>query len=49
MAKFNFKPEKQSYMDYLKKLIWVKKKKASKKKEEEKEEVETLSLDELNK
>lgn len=49
MAKFNFKPEKQSYMDYLKKLIWVKKKKAPKKKEEEKEEVETLSLDELNK
>lgn len=50
MAKFNFKPEKQSYMDYLKKLIWVKKKKASKKKEEEKEEeVEILSLDELNK
>lgn len=50
MAKFNFKPEKQSYMDYLKKLIWVKKKKTSKKKEEEKEEeVEILSLDELNK
>lgn len=52
MVKFNFKPEKQSYMDYLKKLIWVKKKKSSKKvkKEEVKEEqVEVLSLDELNK
>lgn len=48
MVKFNFKPGKQSYMDYLKKLIWVKKKKSSKKKEE-KEEVEILSLDELNK
>lgn len=52
MVKFNFKPGEQSYMDYLKKLIWVKKKKSSKKvkKEEVKEEqVEVLSLDELNK
>lgn len=48
MAKFNFKPEKESYIDYLKKLMWVKKKKSSKKKSK-KEPVEVLSLDELNK
>ncbi len=46
--KFNYKPQKESYFDYLKKLMWVKKKKASKKKEG-KEDVEILSLDELNK
>lgn len=48
MAKFNFKPEKESYIDYLKKLMWVKKKKSSKKKSK-KEPVEVLSLNELNK
>lgn len=48
MVKFNFKPEKESYIDYLKKLMWVKKKKSSKKKSK-KEPVEVLSLDELNK
>lgn len=41
--KFNYKPGKESYIDFLKKKIWVKKK--SKKKEN----VEMLSLDELNK
>lgn len=46
--KFNYKPEKETYVDYLKKLMGVKKKKSSKKKEK-KEEVEILSLDELNK
>lgn len=46
--KFNYKPGKEKYFDYLKKLMWAKKKKASKKKEK-KEEVEILSLDELNK
>ena len=44
--KFNYKPGKESYIDYLKKLMGAKKKKASKKK---KEEPEVLSLDELNK
>jgi hypothetical protein len=42
--KFNYKPEKETYVDYLKKLMGVKKKKSSKKKEK----VEILSLDELN-
>ena len=45
--KFNYKPGKENYFDYLKKLIWAKKKKASKKKKEE--NVDYLSLDELNK
>ena len=45
--KFNYKPGKEDYFDYLKKLIWTKKKKASKKKKEE--NVDYLSLDELNK
>lgn len=45
--KFNYKPGKEDYFDYLKKLIWAKKKKASKKKKEE--NVDYLSLDELNK
>lgn len=49
MVKFNFKPEKESYIDYLKKLMWVKKKKTSKKKSKKEEPVEILSLDELNK
>lgn len=49
MAKFNFKPEKESYIDYLKKLMWIKKKKSSKKKLKKEEPVEVLSLDELNK
>lgn len=49
MVKFNFKPEKESYIDYLKKLMWVKKKKSSKKKSKKEESVEILSLDELNK
>lgn len=49
MVKFNFKPEKESYIDYLKKLMWVKKKKSSKKKSKKEEPVEILSLDELNK
>ena len=48
MVKFNFKPGKQSYMDYLRKLLWVKKKKSSKKAKKE-ESIEVLSLDELNK
>lgn len=47
MVKFNFKPGKQSYMDYLRKLLWVKKKKSSKKVKKE-EPIEVLSLDELN-
>ena len=50
--KFNYKPGKEDYFDYLKKLMWVKKKKSSKKKEKEEEEIEKidiLSLDELNK
>ena len=46
--KFDYKADKESYVDFLKKKLWTKKKKSSKKKEE-KEEVETLSLDELNK
>jgi len=45
--KFNYKPGKESYIDFLKKKIWVKKK--SKKKEEPKEKVEVLDLNELNK
>lgn len=45
--KFKYKPGKEAYFDYLKKLIGVKKKKTSKK--EKKEDVEVLSLDELNK
>lgn len=45
--KFKYKPGKETYFDYLKKLMGVKKKKASKK--EKKEDVEVLSLDELNK
>jgi len=45
--KFKYKPGKEDYFDYLKKLIWVKKKKPSKKEKEEK--VDYLSLDELNK
>ena len=45
--KFNYKPGKEDYFDYLKKLIWAKKKKASKKKKEE--NVDYISLDELNK
>lgn len=45
--KFNYKPGKEDYFDYLKKLMWVKKKKSSKKKKEE--PVDVLSLDELNK
>lgn len=45
--KFKYKPGKEDYFDYLKKLMGVKKKKSSKKKEEEKPEI--LSLDELNK
>jgi len=45
--KFNYKPGKESYIDFLKKKIWVKKK--SKKKEESKEKVEVLDLNELNK
>ena len=50
--KFNYKPGKEDYFDYLKKLMWVKKKKSSKKKEKKEEEIEKidiLSLDELNK
>jgi hypothetical protein len=48
--KFNYKPGKEDYFDYLKKLMWVKKKKNSKKKEKKEEEkVDYLSLDELNK
>jgi hypothetical protein len=46
--KFDYKADKESYVDFLKKKLWTKKKKSSKKKEE-KEEVEILSLDELNK
>lgn len=46
--KFDYKADKESYVDFLKKKLWTKKK-ASKKKEEEKEEVEILSLEELNK
>lgn len=46
--KFDYKADKESYVDFLKKKLWTKKK-ASKKKKEEKEEVEILSLDELNK
>lgn len=45
--KFNYKPGKENYFDYLKKLMWVKKKKSSKTKKEEK--IDYLSLDELNK
>ena len=45
--KFTYKPGKEDYFDYLKKLIWAKKKKASKKKKEE--NVDYISLDELNK
>jgi hypothetical protein len=45
--KFKYKPGKEDYFDYLKKLIWAKKKKSSKKEKEEK--VDYLSLDELNK
>lgn len=41
--KFNYKPGKENYIEFLKKKIWVKKKK---KKEED---IETISLDELNK
>lgn len=48
--KFNYKPGKEDYFDYLKKLMWVKKKKNSKRKEKKEEEkVDYLSLDELNK
>ena len=48
--KFNYKPGKEDYFDYLKKLMWVKKKKNSKKKEKKEEEkADYLSLDELNK
>lgn len=50
--KFNYKPGKEDYFDYLKKLMWVKKKKSSKKKEKKEEEIEKidiLSLEELNK
>jgi len=47
--KFTYKPGKEDYFDYLKKLIWAKKKKVSKKKEKKEEEIEILSLDELNK
>lgn len=47
--KFNYKPGKEDYIDYLKKLMGVKKKKSSKKKEKKEEQVEVLSLDELNK
>ena len=47
--KFNYKPGKEDYLDYLKKLMGVKKKKSSKKKiKKEEPEVEILSLDELN-
>lgn len=45
--KFNYKPGKEKYIEFLKKKIWVKKK--SKKKEEAKEVVEMLDLNELNK
>lgn len=41
--KFNYKPGKENYIEFLKKKIWVKKK--SKKKED----VEILDLNELNK
>lgn len=41
--KFNYKPGKENYIEFLKKKIWVKKKK------KEKEDVKILSLDELNK
>lgn len=48
--KFTYKPGKEDYFDYLKKLMWVKKKKNSKKKEKKEEEkIDYLSLDELNK
>lgn len=47
--KFKYKPGKEEYFDYLKKLMWVKKKKSSKKVEEEKkEEVTITTLEELN-
>ena len=47
--KFNYKPGKEEYFDYLKKLMWVKKKKSSKKKEVKVEENITITtLEELN-
>lgn len=45
--KFNYKPGKENYIEFLKKKIWVKKK--SKKKKEAEEAVEILDLNELNK
>lgn len=45
MKKYN--PKKGTYVEYLQDIIKTKKK--SKKKEEPKEEVEVISLDELNK
>lgn len=47
--KFKYRPNKETYFDYLKKIMWVKKNKPSKKiKEEEKEEVTITTLEELN-
>lgn len=45
--KFDYKADKENYVDFLKKKLWIKKKKKTSKKKEE--EVEILSLDELNK
>ena len=48
--KFNYKPGKEDYFDYLKKLMWVKKRKSSKKKKEEEIErnITITTLEELN-
>lgn len=49
--KFNYKPGKENYFDYLKKLMWVKKRKSSKKEKEEnkvKENITITTLEELN-
>lgn len=47
--KFDYKADKESYVDFLKKKLWTKKKASKKKEEEKEEEVEILSLEELNK
>lgn len=44
--KFKYKPGKEKYFDYLKKIMWVKKKEPLKK--EKKEGVTTTTLEELN-
>lgn len=45
--KFKYKPGKESYFDYLKKIMWVKKKKNTKNKDDV--DTTTVTLEELNK